>query len=152
MVRITQNNHFFTSSPLTCLSLNFSRPILVRKYHSESIRPCEHIKFLRPSDTFCFWSQKENRPFPFLGKICISFLCFLYRVFMKNCGFSKILKNIPDSWSVSVCSGLFRRCTCVYVRQGPPIGRSGASVASRTGRVQKNDNFSNTLLNEHPVL
>ena len=126
MVRITQNNHFFyvvtpylsfvefqPSHPRQKVSLGKYTSLRTHKIMEESE---DLLYFLRPSDTFCFLGQKENRPFPFLGKICISLLCFLYRVFMKNCGFSKILKNIPDSWSVSVCSGLFRRCTCVYVR------------------------------------
>ena len=67
----------------------------------------------------------------------------MYRVFIKYCVFSKILKYIPDSalsWfplSVSVCTQWQvknQRC-------------------SRTCRVQKNHNIlrKNTIFNEHPV-
>ena len=68
---------------------------------------------------------------------------FIYRVFIKYCVFSKILKYIPDSGlsqfplGVSVCTqwqGKHQHCR-------------------RTGRVKNNNSIlrKNTIFNEHPV-
>ena len=63
-----------------------------------------------------------------------------YRVFIKYCGFLKILIYLPDS--------VFSRCQCVYTRQA---GRTPALQQNWQSSENSKNLRKNTIFNEHPV-
>ena len=93
---------------------------------------------------FDFYDQPIRRTPDLVGKVWNIYFESTYRVFIKNCVFSKILKYIPDSGLSRFPLGV-NECTQWQVKH--------QCCSSRTCRVQKNHNIlgKNTIFNEHPV-